>query len=85
MNVGKGCYIADKWIPKGVSTGLCDIEGSIIFTSDRVEIRGCTSSVGVIGKSDLGFRIFFGSDSGSVEWDLDEETINRHKIKVIKE
>jgi len=27
MNIGEGCYIADKWIPKDVLTGLYDING----------------------------------------------------------
>ncbi|MGV3076309.1 hypothetical protein ACEE21_14590 [Clostridium baratii] len=78
-----GCYICDKWIPSGVFTGLLDIEGKEIYTGDWVNLSGCTSKKAIIGKNDSGFRLYFGSLEGSVGWDLDEDVVAKHKIRVL--
>lgn len=83
MNVGYDCYISDRWIPKGIFTGLLDIEGNKIYTADWVSLCGCTSKKAIIGKNDIGFRLYFGSLDGSIGWNLDEKTIKEHRIKVL--
>lgn len=83
MNVGKNCYIDDKWIPTGLFTGLYDIEGKEIYTSNKISVCGCSSETAIVGKTDSGFKLFFGSDNGSVQWDLDEKTIKEHRIRVL--
>lgn len=84
MDVGYNCTIADKWIPKGVPTGLLDINGIEIKTADTVNLRGCTSTKAIVGKTDRGFELFFGSENGSVGWSMDNEIIKKHKVQVIK-
>lgn len=83
MDIGYGCHISDRWIPKGIFTGLLDIEGNRIYTSDWVSLCGCTSKKAIVGKNDTGFRLYFGNLNGSVGWDLDYETILKHKIRVL--
>lgn len=84
MDIGEGCYISDKWIPKGVSTGFLDVNGKEIKTSDWVSLCGCTSKKAIIGRDENCFRLYFGSPNGSVGWDLTEEVINKNKIMVCK-
>lgn len=85
MNVGNGQLISNKWIPKGVDTGLVDINNIGIKTRDIVSVCGCMQKYAVVGKDMNGrFCIFFGTKEHSVEWFLDQEEVNRHKIKVVK-
>lgn len=35
INVGHDCYIDSKWIPNNISTGLYDINGVEIKTSNK--------------------------------------------------
>lgn len=51
MNVGKNCYIDDKWIPTGLFTGLYDIEGNEIYTSNKISVCGCSSETAIVGKN----------------------------------
>ena len=83
MDVGCECVISDKWIPKNISTGLLDIDGREIKTSDKISLNGCTSSTAIVGKTERGFVLFFGSKNGSCEWRLSNKTINEHSIQVI--
>lgn len=83
MDVGHNCFISDKWIPKGLSTNLFDINGQEIKTSDTVCLDGCTSTKAIVGKTDEGFMLFFGSDNGSVGWHLNIKTIKNNKVRVV--
>ena len=84
MHVGNDCYIDDKWIPKNIKTGLLDIKGKEIITSNKVTLNGCTSSEAIVGKTKRGFELFFGSKNGSVSWVLDDEIIKECDICVIE-
>jgi len=85
MDVGKGCIIADRWVVGGIETGIKDIDGNDIKTGDKVEIMGCTADYGYIGIEYVrAFWIYFGSDNGSVGWRLNKETVEKHKIRVIR-
>ncbi|RXZ78111.1 hypothetical protein EBB07_29085 [Paenibacillaceae bacterium] len=84
MDVGKGCTISDKWIPKGLKTGLKDINGIALKTADKVRLNGCTSRYAFVGFSmEYKLMLFFGSEHGSVGWHLDDKTITKHKIRVV--
>ncbi|ALS22227.1 hypothetical protein [Paenibacillus naphthalenovorans] len=84
MDVGKGCVISDKWIPKGLDTNLSDINGNALKTSDKVHLNGCTSKYAIIGKGmNDKYMLYFGSEHGSVGWYLTEETIIKHKVKLV--
>lgn len=83
MDVGHGCVISDRWIPKNISTSLIDINGTVIKTSNKIKLNGCTSSEAIVGKTANGFVLFFGSENGSVQWYLNAETIKEHSIEVI--
>ena len=84
MDVGKGCTISDQWIPHGLATGIVDIEGNEIKTRDKIQLNGCTSRYAIVGKdSREKFMIFFGSDNGSVGWNLSQETVYRNSIKIV--
>jgi len=85
MYVGEKCHISDKWIPKNILTGLYDINGKEIETSNIVKLRGCTSDNAIIGLCDSGFVIFFGSKNGSVMWHLDKKLIVEHHVEVQSE
>ena len=82
MHVGNGCYIADDWILENVLTGLYDINGKEIKTSNKVNLWGCTSDNAIVGLCDSGFVLFFGSKNGSVMWHLNEKMIKEHHITV---
>lgn len=83
MNVGCDCIISDKFFKSKEFTGYLDICGNKIYVSNKVKITGCSSSEAIVGKIDNSFYIFFGSDIGSIQWNLDEDTIKNHKLKVI--
>ena len=87
MDVGKGCIISDKWIPKGKSTGLTDINGNEIKTSNIVQLNGCSSSYAIVGLNtdNQTLMLFFGSERGSVGWHLNQERVNKNKVRIIKE
>lgn len=82
VNVGHDCYIDSRWIPENIPTGLYDINGIEIKTSNKIKLNGCSSTTAIIGKSEKGFRIYFGSNNGSIGWDLDDKTIIEHSIRV---
>jgi hypothetical protein len=84
MHVGHNCYIDDKWIPKDKPTGFKDINGVEIRTSMTVKLRGCGSNTAIVGVWDGKFRLYFGSENGSVGWYLDEATIQGHHIEVVQ-
>lgn len=83
MDIGDGCYISDRWVPKRIFTGFLDIEGKEIYTSDCVSLCGCTSKKAIIGRNENCFRLYFGSSNGSVGWDLNRETILKHNIRLL--
>ncbi|ASA22618.1 hypothetical protein [Paenibacillus donghaensis] len=86
MDVGHGCYISDKWIPIGLPTGIYDVEGNHLETSNKVRLNGCGSKYAFVGKSMQDkFGLYFGSEHGSVLWYLDEETIQKHKVRLCEE
>ncbi|NGU31101.1 hypothetical protein G6Z34_13500 [Clostridium perfringens] len=84
VNVGYDCYIDSRWIPNNTLTGLYDINGVEIKTSNKIKLNGCTSTIAIIGKSEEGFMIYFGSKNGSVGWSLDNKTIMEHSIRVLE-
>jgi hypothetical protein len=85
MDVGKGCNISDKWIPKGIITGVNDANGKVIMTADKVQLNGCTSRFAIVGRSmSDNFVLYFGSDNGSVSWNLTQETVDKHKVRVLE-
>ncbi len=85
MNVGRGCIISDKWIPKNISTGILDINGKIIMTANKVQLSGCTSEFAIVGRNmSDNFVMYFGSDNGSVSWYLTQENANKHKVRVLQ-
>lgn len=85
MGVGKGCTIEDKWIPKGIDTNVLDINGRAVRTADKVKLNGCTSGYAIVGRDMFGgFVLYFGSDNGSVSWDLTQELVEKRKIKVVQ-
>lgn len=86
MDVGGGCTISDKWIPVGISTGMIDVEDNVLNTADRVQLNGCTSKYAIVGKSmECKFALYFGVENVSVMWYLDKETIEKHKVRLVKE
>lgn len=84
VNIGCDCYIDGRWIPENVSTGLYDINGVEIKTSNKIKLNGCSARTAIIGKAEERFWIYFGSKNGSVGWDLDNETIIEHSIRVLE-
>lgn len=85
MDVGGGCTISDKWILKDIPTGLLDINGKEIKTSNVVKLNGCRSSRAVVGKTEEGkFALYFGVEGVSVRWWLDDKSIKQHSIQVIQ-
>lgn len=84
INVGCDCYIDSKWIPNNILTGLYDINGVEIKTSNKIKLNGCTSTIAIIGKSEEGFMIYFGSKNGSIGWNLDNKTIMKHSIRILE-
>lgn len=85
MDIGYGCKIDDKWIPKGECVGLRDITGAEIKVGDIVRLDGCTSKSAVVCKFSNGFYLAFGSTIGSVGWELDAKTIKEHNVRVPKQ
>lgn len=85
MDIGNNCRIDDKWIPKNVSTGMFDIKGKEIKTSNKITLNGCTSREAIVGKTEKEFVLFFGLDIGSCMWQLDTELINKHKVQVMQD
>ncbi|HFD2052200.1 hypothetical protein QTH47_13185 [Clostridium perfringens] len=85
INIGHDCYIDSRWIPENIPTGLYDINGIEIKTSNKIKLNGCTSTIAIIGKSEEEFMIYFGSKNGSVGWNLDNKTIIEHSIRVCNE
>lgn len=83
MDIGCSCVVSDRFFKNKEFTGYLDIYGNKIYVSDKVKLRGCTSEVALIGKTDNGFKLFFGSTNGSVQWHLNNNTIISHKIQVI--
>lgn len=83
IHIGCNCYVDSKWIPKRIPTGLYDINGVEIKTSDTITLTGCSSKTAIIGKTPEKIWIYFGSINGSIGWWLDERTIKNHNIKVI--
>lgn len=84
MDVGHGCIINDRWIPRGMDTGLIDINGKSIKTANKVKLNGCSSTTAIVGKNETRFMLYFGSENGSVGWFLNEKSIKQHSIKVIE-
>ncbi|MNL90957.1 hypothetical protein D3C81_06800 [compost metagenome] len=82
MDIGYGCKIFDKWIPKGEPTGWVDIQGKEIRAGDIVSLTGSTSKYAVVCKFSNGFYLAFGSNIGSVGWQLDVKTIEEHNVCV---
>ncbi|WP_090739359.1 hypothetical protein [Paenibacillus sp. Mc5Re-14] len=86
MDVGRGCLISDKWIPKGIYTGVEDLNGKSIMTSDKITLTGCSSRFAYVGKDMDGlFVLYFGSNSGSVAWDLNEKVVQKNKVRVVEQ
>lgn len=84
MCLDHSCWIDDKWIPRGIFTGYLDVSGNKIQTSDRVSLCGCSSMSAIVGETDRGFELFFGSPNGLVVWSLNGDRVRGHKIKVIE-
>lgn len=84
IDIGFGCKINEKLIPKDQPTGLRDITGKEIRTGQTIKLNGCTSRTAIVGRvSSNKVSIFFGSDNGSVSWDLNETMIKNHSMRVI--
>lgn len=83
MHVGCGHSIDNKWIPENISTGLTDIHGVELKTSNHVKLRGCRSDTAIVGQDEKGFVLFFGTDNGSCMWHLNTDTIKEHHIELV--
>jgi hypothetical protein len=85
MDIGNGYTLSEHRIPVGLATGIEDKEGTLLETSDKVQLSGCKSRFAYVGINERNqFVMYFGGASGPVAWNLNSEIVSRHSVKLVE-
>ncbi len=83
MNIGKNCYINDRFFPKELKIDISDSKGNKLSIEDKVKIKGCATDYGYIGYDGEKVCLYFAGQYSkddtavSAKWFIDKDVLSR--------